>query len=395
MFDTIFIGTSGLLGYAKGLRVVGNNLANVNTPGFKSSQVLFSELFDQGVALGHGSGHASSTALGTGLDSLGSKLNFSAGVDQSTGNPLDLQINGNGFYVIKRDGALLYTRSGDFRFNDGGVLVNSNGDHVQALDGSGQLGDVTLDNFARCMPKASSTVKLTGNVSSTVAVPPVNSTLAGVTVLDPTGASHTLKLTFQNNGGGDFTVSVNEGTGPVLATGSIKFSSGFPIAGSNAITFDYAPAGSTSFSLKLDFSTNVTSLSGSSSIAVASVDGFAAGVRSDQSIDADGTLRVFYSNGQQDKGPRLALANFNSDEDLVEAGGSAFQKTDAAVVQYGSPSDSNFGKLVAGHREGSNVDLAEEFSNLILMQRGYQASSHVISTANDMIQELFDMKGHR
>lgn len=394
MFDTIFIGTTGLLAHAKGLRVVGNNLANVNTPGFKSSQLAFTEMFDNG----GGSRQAlpGNAPLGTGVESAGTYLNFKEGTDQGTGAPLDLKIDGNGFYVIKREGELLYTRAGDFRFTEEGVLVNTAGDLIQALDANGNLTDVTLEAYTRSVPKASSEVKIAGNLSATPTTPPASTTpptLQPVNIFDQNGTPHPLKLSFQSNGNGDFTVSVSEGTGPVLGTGNIKFAGGLPVAGSDKFDFTYTPAGGEAMTVKFDFSGNVTALVSATTLSVASVDGNAPGVRSDQSIKPDGTLIVHFSNGQQVEGARLALANFDSDRNLEQVGGSAFRKAAAATVAYGTADSAGFGVLLPGHREGSNVDLAEEFSNLILMQRGYQASSHVISTANDMIQQLFDMKG--
>jgi flagellar hook protein FlgE len=393
MFDTIFIGTSGLLSHAKGLRVVGNNLANVNTPGFKSAQLQFANLFEQGSPGQQGA--SGSSGMGTGLATLGSHVNFRAGLDQSTGNPLDLNINGNGFFAIKRGDKVLYTRSGDFHFDSKGILVNSSGDHVMGLNGSGELAEVTLANLANNMPKATSTVTFSGNLTSIVAVPAVNAKVNGITVLDAEGKDHPVSLTFQDNGAGDYTVTVKDSAGATLTTGTLKFSAGFPVAGNNSISFSYAPAGVAAFDVKLDFSSNVTSLVSSTTLGVASQDGYAAGVRTDQTIESDGTVTLHYSNGQTAKGPRLALANFGSDDDLEQGAGSAFLLKPGASVQYGYAGSADFGTLAAGHREGSNVDLAEEFGNLILMQRGYQASSHVISTANDMIQQLFDMKGNR
>lgn len=394
MFDTLHIGTSGLLASAQGLKVVSNNLANVNTPGFKGSQLQFSDLFEQG---GGAAARGEAGQTGRGVSTLGAHINFKPGSDQSTGNPLDQSIDGNGLFVVKRDGELRYTRSGDFQFNGQNVLTNSAGDHVQALNGSGQLIDVTLDSLENNAPKATATVKFSGNITSTVAVPPVDATVGGVTVIDSAGASHTVFLTFKDAGGGSYTVTANDGsaTGPALGGGTIKFSGGFPVAGSDAIIIQYKTSSVAAFPVKLDFSKNVTALLTPSTLAVASQDGHIAGVRTDQSIDSDGTVVVRYSNGQTAKGQRLALAQFNAESDLEQVGGGAFVRRDGSVVRYGHAKDESFGTMVAGHREGSNVDLAEEFSNLILMQRGYQASSHVISTANDMIQELFDMKGHR
>jgi len=395
MFDTIFIGTSGLLNHAKGLRVVGNNLANVNTPGFKSSKLQFSSLFEQsGGRPSQLEGAGNLVRTGSGLGSFGTQINFRAGLEQGTGNPLDLAIDGNGFYVVKRGDNLLYTRAGDFNFNAQGILVNSAGDHVQGLE-NGRLTDISLDKLERSAPKATATVTFRGELALTAATPPIDKTLAGVTVLDANGVDHPLSLSFHNDGNGVFTVTAKDGANATVATGQIKFSGGVPVAGSNSLSFSYTPAGGAAAPLQLDFSKLVSVETTTVPISVASQDGYMVGVRTDQTFDADGLLTVQYSNGQKVSGPRIALADFPSEGALEEAGGSTFRTVGGAEAQYGYSGTGGFGKLASGRREGSNVDLAEEFGNLILMQRGYQASSHVISTANDMIQQLFDMKGNR
>lgn len=396
MFDTLYIGTSGLLGNAKGLKIVSNNLANVNTPGFKGSQLQFADLFEQGGGVTNGQGQQHGNA-GMGVATLGAALNFRPGSDQSTGNPLDQSINGNGLFTVRRDGELLYTRAGDFRFDGDEVLTNGAGDHVQGLDGSGRLVDITLDAYASSAAKATANITFNGILTTTVAVPPVDAAINGVTVIDPAGGSHTINLSFKDIGGGSYTVTATDGVtgGATLGTGTLKFAGGLPVAGNNGFTIQYASTGVPAFAVKLDFSSNVTAQSTPTTLAMGKQDGYVAGVRTDQAIAADGTVTVSYSNGQKVKGPRLAIAQFVTEKDLVQVGGSAFAKTAEGTVHYGYASTDTYGTLVAGHREGSNVDLAEEFSNLIVMQRGYQAASHVISTANDMIQELFDMKGHR
>jgi flagellar hook protein FlgE len=394
MFDIIFIGTSGLLNHAKGLRVVGNNLANVNTPGFKSSQLQFANLFERNssaAAQSDSSGNLAQT--GSGLASLGSQVNFRAGLEQGTGNPLDLAINGNGFFAVKRGDTLLYTRSGDFGFNDTGILVNAAGDHVQGLDASGQLADITLGTLGRSPAKATGAVMFAGELSSTIATPPIDVSVAGVTVLDANGVNQPLTLSFHNDGAGTYTVTVKDAANATVSTGVIAFAGGAPLAGKDALTFSYAPAGQAASDVKLDFSALVNLPSSAVPIRVQSQDGYGAGVKTDQTIGSDGVLTAQYSNGQSATGARLALADFVTEAALAEAGGSAFRMVGGATVHYGYAGTDSFGKLAPGRREGSNVDLAEEFGNLILMQRGYQASSHVISTANDMIQQLFDMKG--
>lgn len=394
MFDSIFIGTTGLLNHAKGLRVVGNNLANVNTPGFKSSAMQFTNMFEQGSGNTQlSSGYGNGSGMGTGLSTLGTQISFRAGLDQATGNPLDLNINGNGFFAIKRDGELMYTRSGDFRFDTDGILVNSQGDQVMGLDENGQLNTISVETLGRSLPKTTTNVVFGGVLSSTVTTAPVPFNVNGVTVIDPEGVNRPLNIRFTNAGAGTYSVAVTTEAGAAVATGSIQFTAGAPVAGSDSISFSYTPAGGTAFDVKLDFSKNVSSAPGSSTLSFRSQDGYAVGVKTDQTIQADGTLKIQYSNGQTALGQRIALADFQTDQALIESGGGAFKKVDGETVEYGYATVGSFGNFVAGHREGSNVDLAEEFGNLILMQRGYQAASHVVSTANDMIQQLFDMKG--
>jgi flagellar hook protein FlgE len=220
MFETILIGTSGLLTHSKGLRIVGNNLANVNTPGFKGSQLEFASLVEQGA--GHGlAGDAGSSGLGHGLTSTGTHISFRAGVDQVTGSPLDLSIDGNGFYTVKREGRLLYTRSGDFHVDDKGLLVNSNGDHVQGLDAQGQLTDINVNSFARGTPKATSAVRLAGNLTSTVSTPSVDITVKDVQIYDANGVSHPVDLTFKNNGNGDYGLTVAKPDGTTITISSL------------------------------------------------------------------------------------------------------------------------------------------------------------------------------
>lgn len=391
MFDTLFIATSGLMSHAKGLRTVGNNLANVNTPGFKAAQQQFGALFDQGASQG---GH------GVGVQAAGTQLMFKAGTEQGTGNALDLSINGNGMFAVKRDGKVLYTRDGGFQFNAEDILVNAAGDRVQALDGSGALTDIKLGDLYRSAAKATSSVKFVGNLTTVIATPPVDATVNGVTVYDAKGISHTVNLSFKDggtvNGSNTYTVTIKDGVanGATLGAGTIVFDAGAPQAGKDKISFDYKSAGVADFKVELDFSKAGASNT-ATSLQASSQDGYGPGVRTDQSFGSDGVLTVTYSNGQKVKGPRLVLADFAQGQDLEQMAGSMFALRAGGNVRYGFAATESFGTLAAGRREGSNVDMAEEFGNLILMQRGYQASSHVISTANDMIQQLFDMKGNR
>ena len=396
MLDSIFIGMSGLTGFSKGLRVIGNNLTNVNTPGFKGAQLQFTDLFYQNSANANASGWAGGGAqLGMGLNTLATTVNFKAGELRQTGRNLDLAIDGEGFFVLNDDGKPRYTRAGQFEFDSDGFLVNTiNGLRVSGIDDNGRLADISLTGLQINPPKATKTVKFNGNISSNAASDVV---LNGVKIIDPAGGEHLVKLAFKNNSAtkpGNWTVTVSDDIG-TLHTGELQFDSGNPADNGSKIAFTYAPATSTPFSLTLDFSSDVTSFAAGSvsTVAVSSQDGVLPGALTTLAFDAAGALVASYSNGETTTGMRLALARFDTTKDIVPLGSNAFGSTDDAAVRIGHAKTNSFGALKSGVVEGANVDLAEEFSNLIVMQRGYQAASHVISTANELIQQLYDMKG--
>lgn len=395
MLDTIYIGTSGLTGYSEGLRTVSNNLTNVNTPGYKGSQLQFADMFSQQSGFGNGSTGGGS-ASGGGLQALAMAINFKQGEFQQTGNALDVGIDGQGFFTLSDNGQMRYTRDGQFQFNADGYLVSRvDGSRVQALNDKNQLADITLSSIQNNSPKVTGTVTFSGNLASDA----TTFTLNNVSVIDAAGGTHNLTLTFTNNNAttaGAWGVSIADGA-TTVGTGSIQFASGLPMAGSNSVAVTYSPSGVASIPLTFDFSNAVTSFaaSGTSTLAVSKQDGHAAGTLTDVAFDDQGFVSATYSNGQTVKGARLALASFDSESNIEQAGSNEFTSNNPTAVHYGYAKTKSFGSLKSSVVEGSNVDMSQEFSNLIVMQRGYQASSHVVSTANDMIQELFDMKGHR
>lgn len=405
MMDSIFIGMSGLAGFSKGLRVVGNNLANVNTPGFKSSQLAFSDLFSAGRNAGRDAPEPFGTPmaapsgqrLGMGLDTPATALNFRAGELRNTGRDLDLAVDGEGFFVLRDGERQQYTRAGQFQFDKDGFLVSvTGGQRVAGFDAGGKLTDVSLAGLRGDAPEATKVVKFNGNLSSNATA---DVTLNGIKLISPLGAEHVVRLVFKNNGAskaGSWAVTASDDTG-IYGTGQIRFENGLPVAAESKMAFTFAPKNEKPFPVTLDFSGETTAYAGGdfSTVAPASQDGVAGGYLTEATIDADGALRLKYSNGQTAKGTQLALARFASATDALPLGGNAYASADPESIELGRANASSFGGVKSGVLEGSNVDLAEEFGNLILMQRGYQASSHVISTANELIQQLFDMKGHR
>jgi len=397
MLDSIFIGTSGLQTFSADLKVISNNIANLNTPGFKASDSMFASRYYASPSDGSGQASDGSTQFGGGVALSQTVVNFKSGELRQTGNPLDLNVNGEGFFVTRDHGTgeAMYSRSGQFEFNRDGVLVErGTTKQVVGLTATGAQAPITLDGLRIYPPKPTTMVKMTGNLSSSV----TDFSLSSLKVVDAVGGEHTLKVSFTPKAGaaGTWIVKVTDGSTDV-ASGEISFVSGIPSPLANTITFAYAPTGVAATNVTLDFSGNVTSFdTGSqSSLAIGSNDGYAVGTLSQIGFDADGTMNLTYSNGQTAKGAKLALAKFDANAELKPEDGSDFSYDSRQGVHIGQANQGGFGSIGSNQIEGSNVDLATEFSDLIVAQRGYQASSRIVSTANELLQDLFDMKGHR
>lgn len=397
MIDSIFIGTSGLQAFAEGLKVIGNNVANLNTPGFKASNSVFSNLYFADPQGGSGQPGGETTQFGGGVALSQTAINFRAGDLRQTGNPLDLNVNGEGFFVTreKDQTQAVYTRAGQFEFNkDGHLVVRGTERQVIGLSATGEQLPITLDGLRINAPKPTTTVTLGGNLSKAA----TDFSISSVKIIDSVGGEHSLTLKFTPKTGatGSWTMQLMDGATEV-GTGEIAFLGGQLAPGSDSVSIAYTPAGTTTSTIKFDFSKNVTSFDTgtSSSLAVSSSDGFAVGSLNKISFDADGTLALAYSNGQTAKGAKVALALFDSTAQLTPQGNSGFTYAAHSGIRIGAASQSGFGSIGSNEVEGSNVDLASEFSDLIVAQRGYQASSRIVSTASELLQDLFDMKGHR
>lgn len=390
MLDSIHVGVTGLLGYQQGLRVIANNTANLNTPGYKSSTLQFADLFH---ANGGTSG-GSQLQVGYGLDTKGTHLDFRQGDLRQTGNDFDLAIDGEGMFTLKdAEGRTRYTRAGQFQFDSDGVFVNrADGSKVMGVDSAGKAVEMSLAGLRTSAAKATTTVRFNGNLSSTTTEQVVGS----VKVIDARGGEHLLSAKFTNThalAAGSWKLELLEGATPV-GTADIVFVDGHPAATSNKATVTYAPAGAPAQEVVLDFSKDVTSFASGnlSTLAPTSQDGYAPGNLSKVVFDASGALVATYSNGQTAKGARLTLGRFSTPDAVESLGGNLFAAAKDAGWQANVAGEVGFGSVRSGVLEISNVDLSREFSELVVMQRGYQASSQVISTANDMLQELFGMK---
>jgi flagellar hook protein FlgE len=394
MFESIHVGLSGLDTYSKGLNVISNNVANLNTTGFKSSQLQFADLYykDGGAGLGSGARQP----IGGGVGTAGTFLNFQQGEARRTGGDLDLLIDGAGFFILREDGAQSYTRAGQFEFDREGFLVDkTTGARIAGVQ-DGQLQDISITGLRASPPKATTRIKFTGNLSTGA----TQHVITPVTLFDAGGAATTVRLVFDNTNAttrGSWKVTATNAAGNTVGSGEIRFNNGAPQPGFESMQLTFTSEQGEPLSAALDFAVDTTSFAGgtTSTLAVASQDGYGAGSLIKSSFDAEGFFVTSYSNGQTEKHGRLALASFSNLDGLEQAGNNRFVQRFGEPPQVGHPGEQAFGKVTAGSIESSNVDLSQQFSEMIITQRGYQASSQVITTANEMIQQLMDLRGKR
>jgi flagellar hook protein FlgE len=405
MFDSIYIGLTGLKAFSKDLTVIGNNVANLNTPGFKGSQLLFSDLFYRTQFSDNNAiGANVRLDIGNGVGTNATRFVFTQGELKQTGNDQDAAISGNGFFVVRKGDQTFYTRAGQFNFDADGFLVSSSGGARVAALVNGQLQDINILGMRTNAGRATTRVEFSGILDSNASSASPY-TISNISAFDANGITHQLSAVFTNNSvitPGSWLVDVKDESGTVVATGEIRFNSdGTPAIAFNSFDVTIG-SGDATQSVQLFFGdpgsvSGARSLSASSSsLAVSQQDGFGAGSLTRASFDSNGTLVLLYSNGQTINGDTLALASFSFLQGLREIEGNLFvpgQGQEKPVL--GLAGKDTFGSVTGGSIELANVDLAQQFSDLIISQRGYQASSQVISTANDMIQQLYDMKSKR
>lgn len=380
MFQALYNSLSGLFSFSQSLNTVSNNVANMNTPGFRGSDTFF-----ENVEGGNGT-RISGEGLRTGEGDL-----------RQTGTPTDLAITGNGYFILRDDsGNLYYTRAGQFRFNDEGLLSDSvTGYNVMAIDSAGNLSTIDLDAYRTLPPEATTAVNMIGNIGP--GTPSVN--VGAIRVYDASGVLHTLSATLTDNTAvtpGSYLVSVTDETGAVVGTGEVRFATdGTPLTGFNTMTLNLTYLG-VSQAVVLNFGTpgafdGATRLSGiATNLGSQVVDGHPLLGVTNLSFDAQGVLQLTYSSSEKRSGPQVALASFRNESGLELVGGRLIAGSSVNDREIGRPGEGIFGKIAGGSLELANVDLTQEFADMIIIQRGYQASSRVMTVSNQMIEELYN-----
>ncbi|TFD33077.1 flagellar hook protein FlgE [Cryobacterium cryoconiti] len=389
MLRSLYSGISGLRSHQTMLDVTGNNIANVNTTAFKASAVQFQDTLSQ-LKQGAGGpqaevGGTNPAQIGLGVQVAGISTNFSQGSAQSTGRATDVAISGDGFFVTQLGGETLYSRAGAFDFDAEGRLVSPDGAIVQGWNGvngqineGGPVGNITLPLQAMIPAAATNTATMVGNLPADAAAG--ESLVRDIKIYDAVGAARTLSLTFTRSGSG-WDVAGSDGIG----------------TGSTALTLDAAgnltPTGALTVNgVNVDL-TELTGQAGLTTATASSQNGSAAGTLQSFTLGKDGTLVGLFSNGSQASIARIALATFTNPGGLEKAGSSAYRATfNSGNAALGAPGDGGFGSLSGGTLEMSNVDLSQEFTNLIVAQRGFQANARIITTSDEVLQELTNLK---
>jgi len=385
MLRSLYSGISGLRAHQTMLDVTGNNIANVNTAGFKASSTQFQDTLSQmtqGASAPQGeTGGSNPAQIGLGVRVAGVSTNFAQGSSQSTGRATDMMISGEGFFVTSKGGQQLFTRAGSMTFDAASQLVSPDGGILQGwtakngvVDQAGAIGDITLNpNTMIATPTTAMT--LDGNLPADAGSASFDRV---VKVYDSVGAPSNLTLTFVQQPGG---WGVSTDGGATIAD-SMSFTAG-RLTSSGKLNV----AGKT-----IDVS-QVSSFAGMSSLTVSGQNGTPAGKLESFTLGNDGSLIGSFSNGTKQVLAKIALAKFTNPAGLEKAGGSSYVATaNSGNVLLGAAGDPGIGTLAGGSLEMSNVDLSQEFTNLIVAQRGFQANARIITTSDEVLQELGNLK---
>jgi flagellar hook protein FlgE len=398
---------SGINAANTDLNVTSNNLANVDTTGFKESRAEFADLFAQtqdGV---------SKTAVGNGAQVAAVAQQFGQGNITSTGNNLDLALSGSGFFVVSNNGGLNYTRNGAFQVDQNGYLVTSSGEQVQGYaplaNGTFNTGGLTSLQLttAESSPQATATAGISLNLPAS-ATPPTNSPLntadpttytdtTSLTVYDSLGAAHTAQLYFSKQAAPANTWNANlyvDGTA-VGAAQTLTFSdTGALTSPANGqVNFgSYTPTtGAAAMSINFNFG---QSTQDGNAFGVDSVtpDGYTTGSLTGISISSSGVVQANFTNGQSKTLGQVALANFANPQGLQQEGNSQWQQSfDSGVPVHGVAGGSGFGTIQSGSLESSNVDMTTQLVNMITAERAFQANAQMISATDQVTQSIINI----
>jgi len=401
ILTTMYTAVSGLSTYGDALGVIGNNVSNVGTVGFKSSSASFAELISASLA--------SSQQVGLGVRMNGVLGNFTQGSLSTTGNTLDLAIDGEGFFQLKNaSGALFYSRDGQFQVNKLGQVVDPNGQLLQGYQATasgvitGTIDNITLAS-TNSAPLASTTSTVKANLDATATAPTPAFSVADPTsynfstpqtIYDSLGSAHNLTFYFVKSATANTWNLYRQidGGAATAATNLVFNASGaLTSGGSQALSLAIGGGASTPQTVTVDF-TEMTQFGSKSAVLDQTQNGYASGSLQRVSVDSEGQIVAQFTNGQTRTLAQVVLDRFVNPQGLVRTGDNLFiESNDSGSPIVGAPNSNGLGNVVAGALEQSNVDLGKEFVNMIVTQRAFQANSKAITTSDQMLQDLVNL----
>ncbi len=434
MLRSMFAGVSGLRSHQVMMDVVGNNIANVNTVGYKSSSAIFSDVLSQtlrgaGLATLGQNGGSNAAQIGLGVRLQAIQMSFTQGATQLTGRSTDFAIQGDGLFVVDVAGTRAFSRAGSFSLDSLGQLVTPEGGLVQgwqaqngAVNNNASVSSLRIPVGQTIPADTTNTVQMGGNLPADSpdgsGVAPAAVISSSINVFNSLGTSIPLRVDYtkvpNTAGNVDWSVKVfdpdgNQIAGPTplqfaQATGevvtpagrSINLTAGqlatIKVGGSN-------PAGSfDATGIDVSFGTAIgadrlTGASGSNSVTALSQDGAPIGTLVSFGVSQEGLISGVFDNGKNEKLGQIALATFANPGGLEKTGGSLYRSTvNSGNALIGTAGNGGRGTMSGGTVEMSNVDLAAEFTNLIVAQRGFQANSRIITASDELLQDLVNMK---
>lgn len=404
---------SGLLANNQALSVISNNLANLSTDGFKGETPQFQDLFYQQFGI-NGAGDPIQVGVGTNMSS--DPTNFSQGTINNTGVPTDMAVQGDGFFQVQKGDMTLYTRDGNMTIDPQGYLVTQDGAQVMGygatngvVNPNSPLVPLQLGGDVTSPPKSTGNVQVALNLDASSATGTTFST--PVTVYDSLGTSHVLSFNFTKSAANQWNYSITvPGSDVGSASSSVQITNGsgsLTFNGNGALTSPTSNISGLQISGLADGASNLTFnwnlLNSNNASVVTQVaspsaalsnqqDGFAAGNLTSFNIQSDGTVEGTFDNGQSMAMGQVAIATFPNTQGLLRTGSNQFLASLASgLPDVGTPGTSGRGTISDGALEGSNVDIATQFAQLISTQSAYQADSRAITTADQFVQTALNL----
>ncbi|HSV32225.1 MAG TPA: flagellar hook protein FlgE [Atribacteraceae bacterium] len=407
MMRSMFTAVSGLKNHQTRMDVIGNNIANVNTVAFKAGRVNFQDILNQTISGARtpqagGRGGVNPKQVGLGMTIGAIDTIFTPGGLQTTDNPTDFAIEGDGFFIVGDGTQQFYTRDGAFKLSADGALVNANGLRVQGwmagdggnIDVTGGLSNIVLPLTTQMEPQATGDLQFDGNLDANFAMGDSWNTRAEI--FDSLGNLHDIPVIFTKSANNTWHWEAFDPADNVtsIGSGSTTFATNGIFDSVTGAQISFNPGGGAAEPLEvlLNFE-NLTQFSGAPTAHVSFQDGYPAGDLDMVTTDSAGMITGIFTNGQSSALAQLAMANFVNPGGLLKAGGNLYQiSNNSGTANVGTANSGGRGSIAVGALEMSNVDLAQEFTSMITTQRGFQANSRVITTSDEMLQELLTLK---